>query len=71
MATLARLQQRLPSFKEEYFSRNRCVDEYRKTEYYAAVKIQSWFRGCKVRAYIRYLNKMMVFIQKWWRGYQG
>uniref|UniRef100_A0A8C6X5R0 Uncharacterized protein n=1 Tax=Naja naja TaxID=35670 RepID=A0A8C6X5R0_NAJNA len=49
----------------------RCVDEYRKTEYYAAVKIQSWFRGCKVRAYIRYLNKMMVFIQKWWRGYQG
>ncbi|XP_026536130.1 spermatogenesis-associated protein 17 [Notechis scutatus] len=71
MATLARLQQRLPSFKEEYYSRNRCVDEYRKTEYYAAVKIQSWFRGCKVRAYIRYLNKMMVFIQKWWRGYQG
>ncbi|XP_062981649.1 spermatogenesis-associated protein 17 [Elgaria multicarinata webbii] len=71
MATLARLQERLPGFKEEYFFRNRCVDEYRKTEYYAAVKIQSWFRGCKVRAYIRYLNKMMVFIQKWWRGYQG
>uniref|UniRef100_A0A670I261 Spermatosis associated 17 n=2 Tax=Podarcis muralis TaxID=64176 RepID=A0A670I261_PODMU len=71
MATLARLQERLPLFKGEYYSRNRCVDEYRKTEYYAAVKIQSWFRGCKVRAYIRYLNKMMVFIQKWWRGYQG
>ncbi|KAM6459614.1 spermatogenesis-associated protein 17 isoform 2-T2 [Liasis olivaceus] len=71
MATLAQLQERLPSFKQEYFSRNRFVDEYRKTEYCAAVKIQSWFRGCKVRAYIRYLNKMMVFIQKWWRGYQG
>ncbi|XP_063146220.1 spermatogenesis-associated protein 17 [Candoia aspera] len=70
MATLARLQERLPSFKQEYFNRNRCVDEYRKTEHCAAVKIQSWFRGCKVRAYIRYLNKMMVFIQKWWRGYQ-
>uniref|UniRef100_A0A8D2ISB7 Spermatogenesis associated 17 n=1 Tax=Varanus komodoensis TaxID=61221 RepID=A0A8D2ISB7_VARKO len=48
-----------------------CVDEYRKREYYAAVIIQSWFRGCKVRAYIRYMNKVMVFIQKWWRGYQG
>ncbi|XP_048351329.1 spermatogenesis-associated protein 17 isoform X2 [Sphaerodactylus townsendi] len=71
MATLARLQRRLPSFKEEFFQRNRHVNEYRKMEYYAAVKIQSWFRGCKVRAYIRYLNKMMVFIQKWWRGYQG
>uniref|UniRef100_A0A8D0DZS3 Spermatosis associated 17 n=1 Tax=Salvator merianae TaxID=96440 RepID=A0A8D0DZS3_SALMN len=71
MVTLARLQDRLPGFKEEYFARNRYVDEYRKTEYYAAVKIQSWFRGCKVRAYIRYLNKMMVFIQKCWRGYQG
>ncbi|XP_066467805.1 spermatogenesis-associated protein 17 isoform X2 [Tiliqua scincoides] len=71
MATLARLQGRLPGFKEEHFQRNRCVNEYRKHEYYAAVKIQSWFRGCKVRAYIRYLNKMMVYIQKWWRGYQG
>ncbi|XP_020661063.1 spermatogenesis-associated protein 17 isoform X3 [Pogona vitticeps] len=71
MATLARLQERLLGFKEEYFLRNRYVDEYRKTEYDAAVKIQSWFRGCKVRAYIRHLNKMMVFIQKWWRGYLG
>lgn len=71
MATLARLQGRLPGFKEEYYQRNRQVNEYRKHEYYAAVKIQSWFRGCKVRAYIRYLNKMMVYIQKWWRGYLG
>ncbi|XP_054840764.1 spermatogenesis-associated protein 17 isoform X3 [Eublepharis macularius] len=71
MATLVRLQGRLPGFKEGFFQRNRCVDEYRQMEYYAAVKIQSWFRGCKVRAYIRYLNKMMIFIQKWWRGYQG
>ncbi|KAJ6666916.1 hypothetical protein lerEdw1_018918 [Lerista edwardsae] len=71
MATLARLQGRLPDFKEDYYHRNRYVNEYRKQEYYAAVKIQSWFRGCKVRAYIRYLNKMMVYIQKWWRGYRG
>ncbi|KGL77951.1 Spermatogenesis-associated protein 17, partial [Tinamus guttatus] len=49
----------------------RLVDEKRKKEYKAAVKIQSWFRGCRVRAYIRYLNKVIVVIQKWWRGYQG
>ncbi|KFP22606.1 Spermatogenesis-associated protein 17, partial [Egretta garzetta] len=48
----------------------RSVDEVRKIEYKAAVKIQSWFRGCRVRAYLRYLNKMVIFIQKWWRGYQ-
>uniref|UniRef100_A0A8C0H7P2 Uncharacterized protein n=1 Tax=Chelonoidis abingdonii TaxID=106734 RepID=A0A8C0H7P2_CHEAB len=71
MATLARLQGRLPGQREEYFHRNRAVDEYRKAEHNAAVRIQSWFRGCRVRAYIRYLNKMMIIIQKWWRGYQG
>uniref|UniRef100_A0A663FB37 Spermatosis associated 17 n=1 Tax=Aquila chrysaetos chrysaetos TaxID=223781 RepID=A0A663FB37_AQUCH len=49
----------------------RCLDEDRKIEYKAAVKIQSWFRGCRVRAYLRYLNKMVIFIQKWWRGYRS
>lgn len=38
-------------------------------EHNAAVKIQSWFRGCRVRAYIRYLHKLMTIIQKWWRGF--
>ncbi|XP_039386801.1 spermatogenesis-associated protein 17 isoform X2 [Mauremys reevesii] len=71
MAALARLQGRLPGPREEYFHRNRAVDEYRKAEHNAAVRIQSWFRGCRIRAYIRYLNKMMIIIQKWWRGYQG
>ncbi|KFP28574.1 Spermatogenesis-associated protein 17, partial [Colius striatus] len=49
----------------------RSVDEKRKIEYKAVVKIQSWFRGCAVRAYLRYLNKMVIFIQKWWRGYRS
>ncbi|XP_025944636.1 spermatogenesis-associated protein 17 [Apteryx rowi] len=71
MATLARLQARLPGLREECFRRNRSVDEHRKKEYKAAVKIQSWFRGCRVRAYIRYLNNIIIIIQKWWRGYQG
>uniref|UniRef100_A0A8C6ZSJ8 Uncharacterized protein n=1 Tax=Nothoprocta perdicaria TaxID=30464 RepID=A0A8C6ZSJ8_NOTPE len=71
MAAPAALRARLPALREEYFHRNRLVDEKRKKQYKAAVKIQSWFRGCRVRAYIRYLNKVIVVIQKWWRGYQG
>ncbi|NXB99328.1 SPT17 protein, partial [Orthonyx spaldingii] len=47
----------------------RAIDEDRKIRYKAAVKIQSWFRGCRVRAYLRYLSKMAILIQKWWRGY--
>uniref|UniRef100_A0A8B9G6H8 Spermatogenesis associated 17 n=1 Tax=Amazona collaria TaxID=241587 RepID=A0A8B9G6H8_9PSIT len=47
----------------------RSLDEERKIEYKAAVKIQSWFQGCRVRSYLRYLNQMAIIIQRWWRGY--
>ncbi|EFB16758.1 hypothetical protein PANDA_016391, partial [Ailuropoda melanoleuca] len=47
------------------------VDLFRKKEYDAAVKIQSWFRGCQVRAYIRNLHRITTVIQKWWRSYLG
>ncbi|NWV80518.1 SPT17 protein, partial [Dasyornis broadbenti] len=52
-----------------YFYIFRAIDEDRKIKYKAAVKIQSWFRGCRVRAYLRHLNKMAILMQKWWRGY--
>ncbi|XP_050172490.1 spermatogenesis-associated protein 17 isoform X1 [Myiozetetes cayanensis] len=70
MAALARLQERLSELREEYFLENRSIDEDRKIKYRAAVKIQSWFRGCRVRAYLRHLNEMVILIQKWWRGYR-
>ncbi|XP_036236358.1 spermatogenesis-associated protein 17 [Molothrus ater] len=69
MAALARLQERLAGLREEYFLTNRAIDEDRKTKYKAAVRIQRWFRACRVRAYLRYLSKMATLIQKWWRGY--
>ncbi|XP_038617105.1 spermatogenesis-associated protein 17 [Tachyglossus aculeatus] len=71
MATLGRLQSRLPSLGRQYYFLNRTADEYRKGDHKAAVLIQSWFRGCRVRAYIRYLHQKMTVIQKWWRGYLG
>ncbi|NWU88617.1 SPT17 protein, partial [Upupa epops] len=49
----------------------RSMYEDRNIKYKAAVRIQSWFRGCRVRANLRYLNKMAILIQKWWRGYQS
>ncbi|XP_018422607.1 PREDICTED: spermatogenesis-associated protein 17 [Nanorana parkeri] len=69
MATLERLRRELPGLIPEYFRQCRAAEENRPAEYAAAVVIQSWFRGCRVRAYLRYLNRMVTVIQKWWRGY--
>ncbi|XP_058433038.1 spermatogenesis-associated protein 17 isoform X3 [Marmota monax] len=71
MATLARLQARSWFVGNQYYFRNRVVDEFRKKENDAAVKIQSWFRGCRIRAYIRYLHRVATIIQKCWRSYLG
>ncbi|CAG5116574.1 unnamed protein product, partial [Candidula unifasciata] len=38
-------------------------------EYAAAVRIQAWFRGIRVRAYLKFLNKCATKIQKIWRGF--
>ncbi|XP_055000625.1 spermatogenesis-associated protein 17 isoform X1 [Sorex araneus] len=69
MATLALLQARSKVLGQHYYYKNSVVDGFRKKENDAAVTIQSWFKGCRVRAYIRYLHKMVTIIQKWWRGY--
>nr|XP_018886125.2 spermatogenesis-associated protein 17 isoform X2 [Gorilla gorilla gorilla]XP_018886129.2 spermatogenesis-associated protein 17 isoform X2 [Gorilla gorilla gorilla]XP_018886132.2 spermatogenesis-associated protein 17 isoform X2 [Gorilla gorilla gorilla] len=71
MATLARLQARSSTVGNQYYFRNSVVDPFRKKENDAAVKIQSWFRGCQVRAYIRHLNRIVTIIQKWWRSFLG
>ncbi|XP_051867210.1 spermatogenesis-associated protein 17 [Pristis pectinata] len=71
MATLARLRERLLGLEQEYFRRNWIAEENRLREHGAAVKIQSCFRGFKVRAHIRYLQKKAIIIQKTWRGFQS
>ncbi|KAM4693916.1 spermatogenesis-associated protein 17 isoform 2-T2 [Discoglossus pictus] len=63
------MDSRLAELTLRCYTERRNAEENRIKEYNAAVKIQSWFRGCRVRAYLRYLNKMMIVIQKWWRGY--
>ncbi|XP_043915706.1 spermatogenesis-associated protein 17 [Protopterus annectens] len=71
MATLVRVQRKLDVIKDEYFNRHRLADENRRKEYNAAMKIQSWIRGCKVRSHIRFLHRKAKVIQKIWRGYIG
>lgn len=40
-------------------------------EYKAAVRIQSWFRGCRIRAYLKHLHQNATEIQRCYRGYTG
>ncbi|XP_042181426.1 spermatogenesis-associated protein 17 [Oncorhynchus tshawytscha] len=69
MASLVRLQNEIERIKEEYFTRNRIAEENRQRENEAAILIQSWFRGCQVRAYLSHLHRKATIIQKIWRGF--
>lgn len=40
-------------------------------EYAAAVRIQSWFRGCILRGYITHLHSSASTIQKNYKGHRG
>ena len=71
MATLVRLTELSETIAEDIFNRNNEVEIYRELEYSAAVKIQSWFRGARVRAYLKYLDINAIEIQKKWRGFLG
>ncbi|ESN93852.1 hypothetical protein HELRODRAFT_180503 [Helobdella robusta] len=55
-------------FIDEIYERVQIAEYYRKNEYDKCVKIQAWFRGIKVRAYLKYLNRCALKIQKVWKG---
>lgn len=69
MAELLKIQSEVKEFRREYFCRNSQAEESRQRENQAATRIQSWFRACKVRAYLSHLYKKAVIIQKIWRGF--
>ncbi|KAM6979898.1 spermatogenesis-associated protein 17 [Aplochiton taeniatus] len=71
MAKFVKLQSEIEGIKKEYFSRNRLVEQSRLKEHEAAVEIQSWFRGCQVRAYLRHLHRKATVIERAWRGMAG
>ncbi|OAF69648.1 Spermatogenesis-associated protein 17 [Intoshia linei] len=65
------IQQNLEHLIVEYSNRLTDTENNRFDEYFAAVKIQSWFRGVKWRKQLKYLNECATKIQKTWRGYMG
>ncbi|CAB3976877.1 spermatogenesis-associated 17-like [Paramuricea clavata] len=69
MATFVRLQVETSSIKDELFRKLREGERNRKTEYDSAVRIQSWFRGIKVRAFLKFLHHCATVIQRRYRGH--
>ncbi|XP_061670377.1 spermatogenesis-associated protein 17 [Syngnathoides biaculeatus] len=71
MAELLQIQTVLEEFRKLHFYKARLAEATRRTEYKASLLIQSWFRGFKVRFYIRRLHEKAVIIQKIWRGFRA
>ncbi|XP_054476434.1 spermatogenesis-associated protein 17 [Anoplopoma fimbria] len=69
MAAVLKVTSEVEEFKKEYFCRNRLAEENRQRDNQAAIRIQSWFRACKVQAYLSHLHKKAIIIQKIWRGF--
>uniref|UniRef100_A0A3Q1ENS0 Spermatosis associated 17 n=1 Tax=Acanthochromis polyacanthus TaxID=80966 RepID=A0A3Q1ENS0_9TELE len=68
MVELLKIGSEITEFPKELFYRNRFEDT-RQRENQVATQIQSWFRACKVRAYLSHLHKKAIIIQKIWRGF--
>ena len=47
------------------------ADSARVLEYRAAVRLQSWVRGYRVRHRYRELHRRAAVVQRHWRGYLG
>ncbi|XP_066497490.1 spermatogenesis-associated protein 17 isoform X2 [Hoplias malabaricus] len=71
MARLVQLSSKIDQVIEGFYTRNRIAEENRERENAAAIRIQSWFRGCKVRAYLSFINSKATIIQKTWRGFRA
>ncbi|XP_078000154.1 spermatogenesis-associated protein 17-like [Glandiceps talaboti] len=71
MATVVRIVEQGSTVMGEVFDRNRVAEELRLREFDASVRIQAWFRGARVRAYIKFLHRCATVLQKLWRGFLG
>nr|XP_023690076.1 spermatogenesis-associated protein 17 isoform X2 [Paramormyrops kingsleyae] len=69
MADLELLLLQIELIKEEFITTDRADEERRVKEDRAALRIQSWFRGTRLRSYLRHLQRKATIIQKIWRGY--
>jgi len=65
------MKNRYLNLKKFFLFFKRQSDLFRALEYNAAVKIQSWYRGVRVRSYLKYLHEKATLVQKIWRGHFG
>eukprot|EP00118_Oscarella_pearsei_P000819 m.5877 g.5877 ORF g.5877 m.5877 type:complete len:344 (+) comp14350_c0_seq1:32-1063(+) len=63
MASFLLLLQQRDDIASEFFKRQREAEENRFREFEAVVKIQSCFRGWKVRKYVKFLHECATIIQ--------
>lgn len=71
MATFVRLMESRGKVVDQLFEKKRDAEDQRNKEFLAALKIQCWFRGTKVRAYLRFLHYCATTIQRHFRGHKG
>ncbi|XP_054626753.1 spermatogenesis-associated protein 17 [Dunckerocampus dactyliophorus] len=69
MAELLKIKCKIEEFRKQQFYKARLVETHKRAKFRAAIRIQSWFRGHRVRFYIRHLHEKAVIIQKTWRGF--
>ncbi|KAL5008379.1 hypothetical protein ScPMuIL_013960 [Solemya velum] len=68
---MVKLHQENDAIIEEIYQRKNDAEIARQREYVAAVQIQAFFRGCRVRSYMRHLHNSAKILQKRWRGFLG
>ncbi|KAM7436053.1 spermatogenesis-associated protein 17 [Porites harrisoni] len=71
MATFITLMESRRNVVDQLFQKQRDAEDQRQKEFQAALKIQSWFRGTKVRAYFKFLHHCATTIQRHFRGHKG
>lgn len=71
MTTLARLRGHAQSVISAYFELSRKAEENRERETKAAVLIESAARGFLIRRRLLHFTKVIITIQRYWRGYIG
>ncbi|KAL9959002.1 hypothetical protein ACROYT_G036083 [Oculina patagonica] len=71
MATFVALMESRRKVVEQLYEEKRDAEEQRNREFQAALKIQCWFRGTKVRAYLKFLHFCATTIQRHFRGHKG
>ncbi|XP_060564371.1 spermatogenesis-associated protein 17-like isoform X1 [Ruditapes philippinarum] len=71
MAAMVRLLNETDAIVETSYERKNKAEIERLQEFSAAVRVQAWFRGARVRVYMKHINNCATEIQRKWRGFMG